>query len=189
MRDFPQCSKMQIIELKNFNIKTCFIQFLWFFRLKCWFKGQIISRIHLSLPNAYKLMCFDRNINGNRDVKFFEHYYWSLQPTMVHTLAVSPKIRRHFRNKSRSILKLSKNVFYKKCGPKLIFFNEFFFRKIRMFFDIENWLWMSRLHDFRRHCAISALLISKKHFATFHFFVKMKLVSTVWVSTSLSKSG
>ena len=34
------------------------------------------------------------------------------------------KIRRHFRNKSRSILKLSKNVFYKKCGPKLIFFNE-----------------------------------------------------------------
>ena len=34
------------------------------------------------------------------------------------------KIRRHFRNKSRSILKLSKNVFYKKCGPKLIFFSE-----------------------------------------------------------------
>ena len=29
-----------------------------------------MSRIHLSLPNAYKLMCFDRNINGNRDVKF-----------------------------------------------------------------------------------------------------------------------
>ena len=37
------------------------------------------------------------------------------------------KIRRHFRNKSRSILKLSKNVFYKKCGPRLIFFNEIFF--------------------------------------------------------------
>ena len=45
---------------------------------QCWFKGQIISRIHLSLPNAYKLMCFDRNINGNRDIKFFEWYYWSL---------------------------------------------------------------------------------------------------------------
>ena len=32
----------------------------------------MISRIHLSLPNAYTLMCFDRNINGNacRDVKF-----------------------------------------------------------------------------------------------------------------------
>ena len=25
-------------------------------------------------------------------------------------------------NKSRSILKLTKNLFYKKCGPKLIFF-------------------------------------------------------------------
>ena len=75
---FGQCSKMQLIPLQNFIIKTCFIQFLWFFRLKCWFKGQIISRIHLSLPNAYKLMCFDRNINGNRDDNFFEWDYWSL---------------------------------------------------------------------------------------------------------------
>ena len=65
---FLQCSKMKLIPLKNFNIKTCFFQFLWFFRLKCWFKGQIISRIHLSLPNAHKLMCFDRNVDGNRDV-------------------------------------------------------------------------------------------------------------------------
>ena len=29
----------------------------------------------------------------------------------------------------------------------------------------------------------------KIHFATFDFFVTMKLVSTVWVSTSLNKSG
>ena len=69
---FVQCTKMQLITLQNFNIQTYFSQFLWFFSLKCWFKGQIISRIHLSLPNAYKLMCFDRNINGNRDVKFLE---------------------------------------------------------------------------------------------------------------------
>ena len=34
------------------------------------------------------------------------------------------KIRRHFRNKSRSILILSKNVNNEKCAPKLIFFNE-----------------------------------------------------------------
>ena len=34
------------------------------------------------------------------------------------------KIRSHFRNESRSILKLSKNVNNKKCAPKLIFFNE-----------------------------------------------------------------
>ena len=69
---------MQLIPLKKFNIQTCFFQFLWFFRLKCWFKGQIISRIHLSLANAFKLLCFDRNINGNRDVKFIEWDYWSL---------------------------------------------------------------------------------------------------------------
>ena len=37
------------------------------------------------------------------------------------------KIRRHFRNKSHSILKLSINVFYKICGPRLIFLNEIFF--------------------------------------------------------------
>ena len=40
-----------------------------------------------------------------------------------------------------------------------------------------------------RLCAISALQISKKHFAMFDFFVKTKLVLTVWVSTSLSKFG
>ena len=36
--------------------------------------------------------------------------------TLSNTL--SPNIRRHFRNKTCSILKLSKNVFNKKCGPK-----------------------------------------------------------------------
>ena len=61
---FGQCSKMQLIPLQNIIIKTCFIQFLWFFRLKCWFKGQIISRIHLSLPNAYKLMCWFEWLKG-----------------------------------------------------------------------------------------------------------------------------
>ena len=29
----------------------------------------MLSRTHLNLPNACKLMCFDRNINGNRDDK------------------------------------------------------------------------------------------------------------------------
>ena len=33
--------------------------------------------------------------------------------------------------------------------------------------------------NFWRHCAILALEISKNHFATFDFFVKIKLVSTV----------
>ena len=32
---FGLCSKMQMIPIKKHNIKTCFIQFLWFFKLKC----------------------------------------------------------------------------------------------------------------------------------------------------------
>ena len=71
---FIQCTKIQLITLQNFNIQTCFSQFLWFFS----FKGQI-SRNHLILLNAYKLMCFDRNIKGNRDVKFLECIYSLLQ--------------------------------------------------------------------------------------------------------------
>ena len=78
---FGLCSKMQIIPIKNLNIKKVVLQFLRFFRLKCWFKGQTISRIHLSLPNAYILMCFDRNINGNRDVKFL---VWLFACATVH---------------------------------------------------------------------------------------------------------
>ena len=54
------------------------------------------------------------------------------------------KIRSHFRNKSRSILKLSKNFNNKKCATKLIFFNKKKLRKIRIIFGIENWLWKSR---------------------------------------------
>ena len=67
---FVHCTKMQLITFQNFNIQACFSQFLWFSSLKCWFKGHMISRIHLGLPNLYKLMCFDRNINGNRNVIF-----------------------------------------------------------------------------------------------------------------------
>ena len=50
----------------------------------------------------------------------------------------SSKIGRHFTNKVVLKLKSAKNAFYKKGAPKLIFFNEIFFRKIRMIFDIEN---------------------------------------------------
>ena len=79
---FVQCIKKQLIALQNFNTQTCFRQFLWFSCLEYWFKGQIIYRIHPILPNAYKLMCFDRNINGNRDVEFLEWDYLLLQQCM-----------------------------------------------------------------------------------------------------------
>ena len=85
---FVQCINKQLITLQNFNIQTCFSQFIWFFSLKFWFKGQIISRIHLILPNAYKLMFFDRNINGNRNVKFLECDYLLVQRCVRLTLSM-----------------------------------------------------------------------------------------------------
>ena len=88
------------------------------------------------------------------------------------------KIRRHFRNKSRSILKLSKNVFYKKCGPKLIFFNEKKIREIWTFFDIENWLWKSDLGTFWQPMWTSVKVKSKNYFSYTDFFAKIKPLLT-----------
>ena len=62
------------------------------------------------------------------------------------------------------------------ASKKLIF-------QLRQFSTFFHENFMDRL------CAISALQITKRQFATFDFFVKIMLVSTVWVSMSLSKSG
>ena len=49
-------------------------------------------------------------------------------------------------------MKSAKDAFYKKGAPELIFFNDFFFRKIRMIFDIENSLWKSKIGTFLTNC-------------------------------------
>ena len=41
---------------------------------------------HLGLPNAHKLMCFDRNINGNMDFKFLGWDYLLVQRCVILTL-------------------------------------------------------------------------------------------------------
>ena len=56
-------------------------------------------------------------------------------------LTVRQNLGMILENKVVQKLKLEKNVFYKKWSPKLIFLNEFFFEKIPLIFDIENWLW------------------------------------------------
>jgi len=56
---------MQIIPIKNLTFKLAFSNFFGFS------DRNVDLKVHLSLPNAYTLMCFDRNINGNRDVKFW----------------------------------------------------------------------------------------------------------------------
>ena len=49
----------------------------------------------------------------------------------ISEIAVWPKFRCQFSIKSILKLKLSKNVFYKKCGPKLIYIsmNFYFFER------------------------------------------------------------
>ena len=54
-------------------------------------------------------------------------------------------------------MKLSKNTFYKSWAPKLIFSNKNFFRKIRIIFDIEKWLWKSEF------CNLAGLITSTKN--------------------------
>ena len=58
----------------------------------------MISRIHLGLPNACHLMCFDRNINGNMDVKFLGCDYllvqWWVKLTLVFKEIMIKKIEQ-----------------------------------------------------------------------------------------------
>ena len=61
---------------------------------------------------------FSKKISKIKIIFWFDFHRCSHRPS---------KIRRHFRNKSNSILKLSKNIFYKKCAPKLVFNVDFFF--------------------------------------------------------------
>ena len=56
----------------------------------------------------------------------------------LHPVTVCQKLGVILVNKVVLKLKSAKNVFYKKCVPKLIFFNENVFRNIGMIFDIEN---------------------------------------------------
>ena len=60
----------------------------------------MMSRIHLSLPNAYKLICFDRNINGNRDVKFLETYFTSKNFLYLSTYYIKCLIVGHIFKRS-----------------------------------------------------------------------------------------
>ena len=53
-------------------------------------------------------------------------------------MSAHQKLSIIFESKVVQKLSLEKNVFTKKWSPKLIFFNEIFFEKIQLIFDIEN---------------------------------------------------
>ena len=70
------------------------------------------------------------------------------------------------------------NKVVQKPSSKLIFFNEKKIRKIRMIFDIENWLWKSDLGTFWRPMWTSVKVKSKKYFSFTDFFAKIKPLLT-----------
>ena len=70
--------------------------------------------------------------------------------------------------------KIDKN---KKVAPRLIIFNEIFFRKIQRIFDVENWLWKSEFGIFW-HCNYSFI---------WHLRVTIKQLSKVFQKYKSSK--
>ena len=58
----------------------------------------------------------------------------------------SSKIGRHFSNKVVFKLKSAKNAFYQKGAPKLIFCNDFFFKRFRWFLKVQNWHFLKNCH-------------------------------------------
>ena len=86
--------------------------------------------------------------------------HWKLFWTFLVKVIRPAKIniwQHHFRNKLFLKMKLSKNFFDKSWAPKLIFSNEIFFRKIRIFFDTEKWFWKSEF------CNLAGLITSTKN--------------------------
>ena len=53
-------------------------------------------------------------------------------------MSVLQKLGMIFESKVVQKISLEKKVFTKKCCPKLIFLNEFFFEKIQLIFEIKN---------------------------------------------------
>ena len=96
--------------------------------------------------------------------------------TDVHT--GRPKLGTILENKVVQKLKFSKNDNNKKPSSKLIFFNEKKFRKIRMIFDIENWLWKSDLGTFWQPMWTSVKVKSKNCFSFTDLFAKIKPLLT-----------
>ena len=83
-------------------------------------------------------------------------------------------------------LSLEKNVFYKKCSPKLIFLDEFFFEKIWLIFDIENWLWKYNFGTFWGPGTMSIYKIQQFHLNTVDFWAKTLLFRTHQARNSMT---
>ena len=86
-------------------------------------------------------------------------------------------------------MKFSKNVNHNKDAPKFIFFNEKKKnRKIRIIFDIENWLWKSEIRIFQSAPAKRTLICQKKFLLKSAIFHSIKLPFDVEVAENFSNT-
>ena len=84
-------------------------------------------------------------------------------------------------------LSLQKNVFNKKWSPKMIFLDiYFFFEKIRLIFDIENWLWKYNFGTFWGPGTMSIYKIQQFHLNTVDFWAKTLLFRTHQARNSMT---
>ena len=114
-------------------------------------------------------------VDYNKKISKIKMIFWFDFHRCSHGLS---KIRCHFRNKSRSILKLSKKYFTKKVVLNWYFSVKKKFRKIRMIFDIENWPWKSDLGTFWRPLWTSVKVKSKNYFSFIDLLAKIKPLLT-----------
>ena len=83
-------------------------------------------------------------------------------------------------------LSLEKNTFNKKCSPKLIFLDEIFFEKIRLIFDIKNWLWKYNFGTLWGPGTMSIIKIQQFHLNTVDFWAKTLLFMTHQARNSMT---
>ena len=96
------------------------------------------------------------------------------------------KIGPNFRKLSGSKIESRKRCVSKKCSPKLIFLDEIFFKKIRLIFDIENWLWKYNLGTFWGPGTMSIYKIKQFPLNTVDFWAKTLLFMTYQARNSMT---
>ena len=93
---------------------------------------------------------------------------------MTFLMPIYHKMKQHFRDKIRSIQKLSKYVFYKKWGPDIIFLNKFFLERFGRYLTQKIDFKSPDFIIFDATVPSQHYRYKNKHFAALDSFVKNK---------------
>ena len=115
--------------------------------------------------NCLFVWCYDKNVplSNCYCTKKSNILFWLLLPKIIMKLKLPKMYFTEIAN--QNWYSLMKNIRI---------------RMIWMFFDIENWLWMSKFPDFWRYCAILVLEVSRKTFCSIHFFAWKWRLCQMW---------